>query len=480
MPEKSLSRRSIIIISLILAVVCAYLAYEAKNYTLDDALIYYRYIENAIEGNGLVYNAGEKFNGLTSPFYTYISLIAAFIFRDIPATQTVMSALFLFLASFTALKILNREKLSAAIVMIPPLMIVSARFFYLTFGMETPLFMFLAMLNLYLFMRKKYFLLGIFAGIMFLTRGESLFLILSLLIFYWIRHKKLPDWKIFIIPVLLVLGNYTFNYFYYGDFLPHTLSAKIQQGGSGLWRTWPFFRVKHIIIDEPWSIYGSFSVYLFPLLVLISIIGVFFNFTKSLPVRILSIFLVFYTLFYSILQVPAYPWYYTIYYLCAMIFAGYGLNSIYNFFKKGLPGTETIGKWATAFFFLILFIPLFTYSFMTLEEERGNLGYKEAALWIKENTSPDAKIACVEIGHIGWYSDRYIIDILGLVNPYNAEFIGNREFSRWMDYYEPDYIFLHDPLWVHEVGMKPLLADSVWVPVEGFDVEGYSLVKIAD
>ena len=45
-----------------------------RGHELDDALIYARYIQNLISGNGFVYNAGEAVNGLTSPLFAYLSL----------------------------------------------------------------------------------------------------------------------------------------------------------------------------------------------------------------------------------------------------------------------------------------------------------------------------------------------------------------------------------------------------------------------
>ena len=35
-------------------------SWQVREYQLDDALIYLRYIRNFIEGNGLVYNKGEQ------------------------------------------------------------------------------------------------------------------------------------------------------------------------------------------------------------------------------------------------------------------------------------------------------------------------------------------------------------------------------------------------------------------------------------
>ena len=38
----------------------------------DDAYITYRYVQNAMAGRGLVYNAGERVFGSSSPLYTVV------------------------------------------------------------------------------------------------------------------------------------------------------------------------------------------------------------------------------------------------------------------------------------------------------------------------------------------------------------------------------------------------------------------------
>jgi len=42
----------------------------AVNYIWEDALITLRYVFNLIEGNGFVYNVGERVLGTTTPGYT--------------------------------------------------------------------------------------------------------------------------------------------------------------------------------------------------------------------------------------------------------------------------------------------------------------------------------------------------------------------------------------------------------------------------
>ena len=52
--------RALVVIALVPA-----LCYVSRHYQLDDALIYARYIRHALQGQGLVFNAGESVNART-------------------------------------------------------------------------------------------------------------------------------------------------------------------------------------------------------------------------------------------------------------------------------------------------------------------------------------------------------------------------------------------------------------------------------
>ena len=56
-----------------------YFSYINIGYQLDDSLIYLRYIKNFLNGEGLVYNKGVYFNGLTSPFYSYVMVFLSYL-----------------------------------------------------------------------------------------------------------------------------------------------------------------------------------------------------------------------------------------------------------------------------------------------------------------------------------------------------------------------------------------------------------------
>ncbi|HRC70712.1 MAG TPA: hypothetical protein PLS42_13790 [Candidatus Competibacter denitrificans] len=71
-----------------------YLAWVNRHYQLDDALIYLRYVRNFLNGEGLVYNEGVYFNGLTSPLYSYLLILAGALVSNLQVATILLAALF--------------------------------------------------------------------------------------------------------------------------------------------------------------------------------------------------------------------------------------------------------------------------------------------------------------------------------------------------------------------------------------------------
>ena len=135
-------------------------------------------------------------------------------------------------------------------------------------------------------------------------------------------------------------------------------------------------------------------------------------------------------------------------------------------------------KWVGHISALLLAATLIYWAISIASITRGSFTpYKNIGIWLNQNTQENAKIALVEIGTVGWYSDRPIIDILGLVNPLNARFIGERKLEEWLNHYSPDYILIHDPPWPHEVGAEKALAMGRFKLDIRFDFQGYKLLS---
>jgi len=453
---------------LILILSCI-ITYLNKNYTLDDALIYQRYLKNFIDGNGLVYNIGETFNGLTSPLYIYICILVSSPFREVVISQIVLNGFILASASIM-LAVIFYTINEPVVGFISSLILISSKYFYMVFGMESNLFILISLCCIYFYFKKKLYLLSVFSALLILTRGEGIFLLIVLLFLILKENKKEIKLKHFLLFILILSAHFLFNYFYYDNIFPQTLTAKIAQGKSGLWGRFGFLTGANFLFGKAFNNQAFYII----IVLIFALIG-FANHYKEKFLLILFTYTILITFFYLALHIPNYHWYYCIHMLTFFILVSYGCYDIFLYFSKKI----TIHARRYILLFLIFIYPLGTQAqmFILLHKEVPDKEYTAIGEWIKNNTPADSKIAVVEIGHLGWYSERYIIDILGLVNPMNAEFIGQKQFSKWFDYYKPDYILVHDPYWPHEQGIPELVTKGFFIEDKSFYFKGYKLLK---
>ncbi|MGF6511771.1 hypothetical protein [Paraburkholderia sp. 32] len=460
--------------ALLLAITIAvggYLAWQTRNFQLDDALIYLRYLRNLFDGHGLTYNAGDRFNGLTSPLYSYLLILANVLTRNLQYTTIFLSFVFLCAAAITGAHLLASGKYEQTLC---ALIIVSFNYFYDTFGMETSLFLFLSALALILYRREQFFGLGLVLGLLFITRSEGVFLGLVLVVDFFVRNRKVPHVKYFVAPVILLAANFAFNYYYYGAFLPATGNAKLGQGKSGLWGEGLIFL--HVQYMKGAFFGGDLRLLAFMLPV--GLVGVLTSLRQRI-VLLAILYLVLLGSFYVFLHIPNYHWYYAPFFFFGLLFVGVGAWKVLSFTYERSRESAVVLTLFLAFF---LATSGFVYhSFGISNIQRGSMDvYKNIGEWIKANTPGNAVVASVEIGTVGWYSDRYIIDILGLTNRYNADYIAHKDLYSWLTKYTPDYILVHQPLWSFEASADCLLASGAYAPVEVFNFEGYRLLKRSD
>lgn len=465
---KKVDYSTILLLSPILLVL--YFGYIWQGYQLDDALIYLRYIKNFHEGHGLVYNPGERFNGLTSPFFTFAILLTSFFYGNLQLLSVVMSALFLIATAYISAKLFARSRYGELLTII---LIVSFKYFYTTIGMETTLFLFLIVLSLYLYkINSDYFVITL--ALLVITRSEGIFLAAPICIDYLIRYKKIPKLSCLVSGLVILALPFIFNKFYYGDFLAVTGSAKIGQGKSGFWGYgWIFLQVDSLFI--------FFSNIRSIAYALLALAGLGFILLRNNRIAILS--LIFVTLllgFYGLLNIPNYHWYYAPFFLFTLIFASFAVEwlTLKCWQAKGIAPKSLI------ILTLIILMGFYFKNTMPWESGGKHVSYVQIGKWLKANTPPNASVAMVEVGTVGWYADRRIIDILGLTNPYNADFIAKGDADSWPIHYQPDYILIHNPLWIHETIAKPLEDAGAYTPVAGFSIPGYMMLyktgKLAD
>ncbi len=96
--------------------------------------------------------------------------------------------------------------------------------------------------------------------------------------------------------------------------------------------------------------------------------------------------------------------------------------------------------------------------------------YRRVGEWLADNTPPEATVGVLEVGVIGYYSDRRMVDFLGLLQPAVAQALARGDIFWAVPAYAPDYLALTgvNPLYTY-----PILEDEwfqrAYRPVARFD-----------
>ena len=65
--------------------------------------------------------------------------------------------------------------------------------------------------------------------------------------------------------------------------------------------------------------------------------------------------------------------------------------------------------------------------------------YASVGEWLRDNTDKQSTVAAVEIGEIGWFSERDVVDYLGLLDSDANDAVARGDFLWWASHYQPDY-----------------------------------------
>jgi len=232
----------------------------------DEPFITFRYIKNFFDGNGLVYNVGERVEGYTHFLWLMLLVAGRAIGFDL-----VDTSIWLGIVSYTGILILllaasyRNYKKSPRGIWLP----LSAALFAVNYnttvwasgGLETSLYAFLILLAFYLWFysgfseQRRLILTGTILAFVPLTRPDGvLFTVtaVALLTIRGVKHKQSVSsltWSIFILllPSIIVgLPYLAWKYYYYGNLLPNTYYAKSGDEnyyGQGIFYIWLYLCV---------------------------------------------------------------------------------------------------------------------------------------------------------------------------------------------------------------------------------------------
>ncbi len=243
------------------AVVSFFEIHVFRNFMVDDAFITLRYVRNALAGNGLVYNTGDRVEGFTSPLHVLLTFILGLFNPDLVLSSKLLGV-FSFLFILGVLCLWRSRRSSHDLIGLPEFAVtfsIVATSFSLTFfsvtGMETILF---SLLTLLVFLDATRFqirfrsIFTIFAA--FLCRPEGIIFGPWLLLATFIKRRSENDpvtqksgflscFKPAEVLNICVFMSFVFafeflRWMYYGEFFPNTFYAKApwtMESGTAHW-----------------------------------------------------------------------------------------------------------------------------------------------------------------------------------------------------------------------------------------------------
>ncbi len=423
--------------------------YFLTGYTADDAFITFRYAEQIALGNGFVYNLGERALGTTTPLFTL--LLSIFSLMRIPlvwgalAISLVASGLTaLVLYKFArALRFTHLAILPAALYIGFPRSIPAE-----ISGMETAFFT-LLVISAFYFQHRK---LGIYAlgmaTLASVTRPEGLGLLAMLLLYNLWQDRT--AWLRLIFTPLMILGPWLlFAWQYFGSVIPHSVTAKMalySQFGTMA----PTEALVHLLyLDSPFG-----WIMLALLLIGTWELNRSQNAGKLELVWIVGIFL-----FFSLSKTHLFHWYITPIYPVFLLFVAAGINAICERVRIAPSLAGRLGESGAVVAALALIALSFTQvdHYREIQQTTERV-HKEIGTYLFAQTEPDAIVAVEDIGYMGYYSKRIILDRDGLVSPIAVEYNRTAHYLDLVSDTQPAYLvacvgsplspFLDDPKFV--------------------------------
>lgn len=465
--NKNSVRRLAVLIGLVLLTAAYYKLSSDSRFIQDDAFTSLRYVENFVNGKGLVFNDGERVEGYTNFLWVILLSIIRYLDLalnlnlDLPTVAQVLSTLFgvpvLITVYFLSKKIIA-GKLKEGIASLLSLsasamtLFTSPFIYWSVSGMETSLFVFLTLLSIYFFLdfgdKKRRVWFASVSVLNSFLRPEGLFFFLLLVSFRFINNileaddfklsKKIkssfgkPLIGVLIIYFIPVASYMVFRLAYYGYPFPNTFYAKTEFTIGFIERGWDYY----IEFLKAYLVYGLLYI---PTLV--QLIRLKTNDKENVLVG----FCLVYTLMIIVIGgdvLPIYRFFFTIMPLLFILFINSSAGLIEEFFadKSALPAKYLLAA-------LLIVYSVFNYyrnEPLMMEKrsyEKGLVAkmriYAEVLKSVNKEEKIKSKIkieskingmsegrnfsvAMSTIGAFSYYSGFRVIDMVGLTDEYIA------------------------------------------------------------
>lgn len=398
-----------------------YAFFYARGY--DDPYITYHYSANLARGAGFVFNPNERILSTTTPLYTLLLALAGWVNVDIPLTSTLIGCVSLAVGGWVFWQ-LGRYWRTPIVGVLGLLLYPTHPLLTVTLSNETALCLTLCLLGLMFIVQHRFMLAAFWLALATLARHDSVIMVGLCGLYLLNQHfrnrglstgvKRLSFASIVIFAltyVTLLLPWFVFAWVYFGNPLPITLMVKQQQGKMAI--SDPFLRVflaySNYYVTYP--TYWAQSVFML-------IGGVTFIFRRTAWAWVVA-WSALYTAAYTALNVPGYFWYFGPVAPGLVALVVLGCDCFWGWAKRILgAGHKLRQNGVFLLMVMVLFLPQLRSAYQLKDLNDNRLGlYRKTGEWLRANTPPTASVGTLEVGIIGYYAQRRLIDFAGLLQP---------------------------------------------------------------
>lgn len=422
-------------------------AWAYTNIVTDDAFIFYRYADNIAAGHGYVFNPGERVFGTTSPLYTLIlagcrRLLIGLPISVLPLLGSLISAISMAAIALIAADLFRQARLLYGAWLVP-LILLALPPFWSGVGMDVLPAIALGLAAIREYGNGRVTWAAVLSALAVLARPDLACVPVLLLADSLALRRRLPQ-KRSVFAFLAIVGPWLlFSQWYFGTLVPQTVAAKFHQASSGAWgggfiflkmstKLWPFHAS---IKDAILVLFGLAG----------AVVALHWRPLRSFHLGWLTlVWVACHMLVYGfVLKPAAYPWYY------APFALGIGITLALG--GEIIAGRIRSRHIRACFIVCCVAWAALTGFRMALTTLRAERHYKwrfhtEAAAWLNERAPDGAVVACNEIGVLGFYYRKGpILDLLGLVSPEVLAALRERDFSRPIQQFQPDYVISKEP-----------------------------------
>jgi hypothetical protein len=405
---------------LLWGVLAAIFAVRLAGWAPDDSYITYRYAQNLAQGHGFVFNPGERVFGSTDPGLGLLLGALHSVTRvPVPLISSAVFALSLLgIASIVLIEGRRRGYLLETVL--GGTLLVTSSYFWSNQGAAAPLAILLLLLASLLSTRSSV-AAGLLAGSAVWVRPDAGLGVVFLALILFSEGKRIP-WRYLVAAGCVIAAGIGLAWLYYGHPLPNTLGAKTDMAAATP-NSWSGFRFWLRAFGPIGRHFGGE----WPAVLIAAVAGCWpFAVKTGTSGRLIVLFGLAIAVVYPLLKVPFFSWYI----LPCLVMAAYGLAFFAGAAGDGLarrvPSLRNLRHVAVICIFASLAFTTFRASrayFQGFASAPYLESYRRGAEWIKANSEPGAAIAYVEIGVIGYYSERPVLDLMGLVTPWARPYV---------------------------------------------------------